>query len=128
MRHARSFAQLCFLRPTTPSHVDVDVTTLHAGMKSVKVSTKTSLQLLMDQSPEGSLRPCCKNSIKRDAGDGTRLSNPLTSPTLVVEHGALLATLLAIPDIHLAIALFLQMTSLPADKKWEGHDERPRDN
>ena len=109
----RSFAELCFLRPKKPSHVDVDATTPHAGINYVKVCTKTSLPLLMDQSPEGLLRLCCKNLTKRDAGDGTRLSNPLTLPTLVVEHGPLLTTLLVTPDTHLASVLFLQMPSLP---------------
>ena len=50
---------------------------------------------------------------RRDAADGTSLSNPLTLLTLVVEDGALLTTLLATTDTHLANALFLQMPSLP---------------
>ena len=49
---------------------------------------------------------------KKDEGDRTRLSNPLTLPTLVVEHGPLLTTLLATPDTLLASVLFLQMPSL----------------
>ena len=39
MRHTRSFAELCSLRLKKLSHVDVDATTPHAGMKSVKAST-----------------------------------------------------------------------------------------
>ena len=109
MRRTRSFAQLYFLRLKKPSHVDVDVTTPHAGMKSVKASTKTLLPLVINQSPEGLLRPCCKNLTKRDAEDGTRLFNPLTLPTLVVEHGALLTTLPVTPDTYLANAIILQM-------------------
>ena len=88
--------------------------TPHAGMKSVKASTKTLLPLLMDQSPEGLLRPCCKNFTKKDAGGGTRLSNPLTLLTLVVKHAALSITLLATPDTHLVNALILPMPSLPS--------------
>ena len=81
MRHTRSFAELCSLRLKKLSHVDVDATTLHAGMKSVIASTKTSHPLLVDQSLEGLLRPCCKNLTKKDKDDGTMLSNPLTLPT-----------------------------------------------
>ena len=66
-----SFAELCFLRLKNPFHVDVDATTPHAGMKSVKASTITSLPLLIDQSPEGLLRICCINLTKRDAVSAT---------------------------------------------------------
>ena len=59
MRHTRSFAELCSLRLKKLSHVDVDATTPHAGMMSVKASTKISHSLLIDQSP-GLLRPCRK--------------------------------------------------------------------
>ena len=41
----------------------------------------------MDQSPEGLLRPCCKNLTKKDEVDVTKLSNLLTLPTLIVGHG-----------------------------------------
>ena len=112
MRHYRSFAELYSVRLKKLSHVDVDATTLHAGMKSVKASTNTSHTLLIDQSPEELLRPCCKKLTKKDEGDGTRLSNPLTLPTLVVGHGPLLTTLLATPDTLFANAIFLQMPSL----------------
>ena len=78
MKHTRSFEELCFLLLKKPSHQDVDATTPHAGMKSVKASTKTSLPLLVDQSLGGLLRPCCKNTTKRDAGDGTSIINNLT--------------------------------------------------
>ena len=101
MRHTRSFAELCSLRRKKLSYVDVDATTPHAGMKNVKASTKASHPLLMDQNPEGLLQPCCKNLTKKDEGDGTRRSNPLTLPTVVVEHGPLLTTLLATSDIAL---------------------------
>ena len=111
MKDTTSFAELCSLRLKKLSQVDVDATTPHAGMKSMKAFTKTSLPLLMDQSPEGLLRPCCKNLTKRDAGDGTRLSNPLTLPTLIEEHGALSTTLLATPDTHLVNALFFSSCS-----------------
>ena len=53
-----------------------------------------------------------QNLTKKDEGDGTRLSNPLTLPTLVAEHGPLLTTLLATPDTLLVNALFLLMPSL----------------
>ena len=53
-----------------------------------------------------------QNSTKKVEGDGTRLSNPLTLPILIVEHGPLLTTLLVTPDTLLANALFLQMPSL----------------
>ena len=104
----QEFCRVCSMQLKKLHHVDVDTTAPHAGLKSVKAPAKTSHPLLMDQSPEGLLRLCCKNLTKKDEGDGMKLSNSLTLPTLVVGHGPLSTTLQATPYNLFATALFLQ--------------------
>ena len=106
--------------------MDVDVTTHHAGIRSVRASTKT----VAPNGPE-SRRTASALLQKLDEERRNRWNEAVQSIDFThssLENGALLTTLLATQTPTSPMSYFCRCHHFPAEKKWEVHDEGLRHN